>query len=135
MSRLRFNPIFTVRAFPPDEVFLLAEAEQHALHGALYGALAPLLNGEYTRQEIIARLAPGYPPMQIDYALRRLQARGYLSEIDQADTPAARFWNGLGLLPQGSAAVLALHGLDAQPLTALLQADGIASDTPRSRRR
>jgi ribosomal protein S12 methylthiotransferase accessory factor len=132
MSRLRFNPIFAVRAFPPDEVFLLAEAEQHALHGALYFALAPLLAGELSRGEIIARLTPAYLPMQVDYALRRLQARGYLIETDAADTPEARFWEGLGMRPQADAAVLARDGLDPQPLAALLAADGIALSAPGS---
>jgi oxazoline/thiazoline synthase len=63
---------------PPDEVFLLGEQESIALKGTIYKLLMPLLNGNYTTDEIADCLQDRTSSAEIYYALMLLTQKGYL---------------------------------------------------------
>ncbi|MDF5729187.1 MAG: hypothetical protein PUP92_14480 [Rhizonema sp. PD38] len=75
----QIKPHFRVEIIEPENVYLLGEYATHALTGRLYCQIIPLLNGQYTREEIIQKLN-GLPPEHFDYVLDRLNAKGYLTD-------------------------------------------------------
>jgi oxazoline/thiazoline synthase len=77
-----------VEMVPPDEVFLLREQESLvenlpsaiALKGTIYQSIFPLLNGNYTTDEISDCLQDRISSAEIYYALMLLTQQGYLVE-------------------------------------------------------
>ena len=82
---------FTLCAVPAgaDRVFLLGEREHFLLRGKLYAAMAPLLDGRRTVDEVIAALEGQASAAEVHYALMRLDERGYLDRDDEARAPGA----------------------------------------------
>jgi len=128
------KPHFRVEIVNDVNVYLLGEYATHALTGRLYCQIIPLLNGQYTREEIIQKLN-GLPPEHFDYVLDRLNAKGYLTDAAHNLTRvAAAFWSLLNVepqvvsdrLPQTQVFVTAVGTVDAQPLIESLQAIGIS---------
>jgi oxazoline/thiazoline synthase len=83
-----------------DEVVLLAERDRVALTGRAHAALAPLVDGTRTADELVDALAGTLPPALLHLALIRLQRDGHVVPVGddepapepppQAPLPAAR---------------------------------------------
>ncbi|WP_013335045.1 TOMM precursor leader peptide-binding protein [Gloeothece verrucosa] len=98
MKSPQIKPHYRVEIIEPKHVYLLSETSTHALSGEFYCQLIPLLNGNHTLEKIINKLQ--VDPSHIDYALERLQTKGYLSEPVPEITPeAAAFWGLLKVEP------------------------------------
>ncbi|HST42214.1 MAG TPA: TOMM precursor leader peptide-binding protein [Conexibacter sp.] len=78
-----------------DEVVLLSERDRFALTGRLHVALAPLLDGTRSADELVDALAGAFPPAHVHLALMRLQGQGFVVAVDDAAARAA------GPLPAG----------------------------------
>jgi bacteriocin biosynthesis cyclodehydratase domain-containing protein len=98
------NPIFKthyqVTLIPGEGVLLLSEDGAKALHGAVYEAIAPLLDGNHDTDAIVDALAGRIDSAKIYYALALLEKNGYIAEHAPDVAPeTAAFWHGLGLHP------------------------------------
>lgn len=81
-----------------DKLLLRGNSNTHILNNAVYKALAPLLDGTRTDDEIVAELLDDYPAENLYYALLSLQSKGHVVEFDGAlpDNEIA-FWHGAGM--------------------------------------
>lgn len=111
-----------VRTVPDEGVYLLSEHDQFVLSGAIYAHLAPWLDGRFTANEIVDRLAGILDPATIHYAIRRLQDQGHVIALDASVPPErAAFWLDLGLNPTAAeervrSAVVSVVGVGGVPL-------------------
>ncbi len=97
-TTLQIKPHFHVEVIEPKQVYLLGEHGNHALTGELYCQILPFLNGEYTLEEIVAKLDGEVPPEYIEFVLNRLAEKGYLTEAAPELPPeVAAFWSELGI--------------------------------------
>jgi bacteriocin biosynthesis cyclodehydratase domain-containing protein len=106
------NPIFKahyqVSPIPGEGVLLLSEDGAKALHGPIYEAVAPLLDGQHSTDAIVSALAERIDAAKVYYALMLLEKNGYIAEhVPDMPPETAAFWYGLGLHPH--AARDALH--------------------------
>lgn len=135
LHRPIFKPHYQVTAIPGEGVLLWSEGGAKALHGSLYEAIAPLLDGR-DRDAIVDALAGRVEPARIYYALMRLEQGGYLAEHDPLQNPAvAAFWHGLGLDPKAAQTqqrvrLIALDPALAEPVRLALDALKIAIAGP-----
>lgn len=83
MSVVRLKPHLAAHVVSPQEVALLGEGGRFALHGKVYAAVVPLLDGKRSDDVIVARLSGRFSPELVYYALGELEAKGYV-------LPAAR---------------------------------------------
>lgn len=121
---LQIKPHFHVEAIEPKQVYLLGEQSNHALTGQLYCQIVPLLNGQHTLEQIVAKLDGEVPPEYIDYVLDRLTEKGYLTEATpELSSEVAAFWSELGIAPS-----VAAQGLQ-QPVTLTAVGKGISEET------
>ncbi|MFP5270483.1 TOMM precursor leader peptide-binding protein [Coleofasciculus sp.] len=96
----QIKPHFHVEIIEPKQVYLLGEQGNHALTGQLYCQILPLLNGQYTIEQIVQKLDGEVPPDYIDYVLNRLAEKGYLTEAaPELSSEVAAFWSELGIAP------------------------------------
>src|SRR4051812_36017784 len=89
--RLAFAPHMRAHVLADDGVALLSEERRTALHGRVFVALAPHLDGLRTADEIVAAVAGEVSPALASYALLRLQFDGLVVSIDATEphAPAA----------------------------------------------
>src|SRR5246500_3692789 len=105
---LQFAPNFTVYVLPDHVVCLYSEDRKFFLHGELYVALAQAIGerGKSARQ-LVAELGAKFPADQVEEAIKRLIARGYVVTWSQAfAAPVAGYWASLGLAPDAAAEAL-----------------------------
>ena len=103
----QIKPHYHLEIVPPKQVYLLGEQGNHALTGQLYCQIAPFLNGQHTREQIAEKLNGEVPLDYIDFALNRLQEKGYLTEASPQLAPeVAAFWSELGVAPSIAAQAL-----------------------------
>ncbi|MGW4408569.1 TOMM precursor leader peptide-binding protein [Nonomuraea sp. NPDC004702] len=138
------RPAFHAQIVAEEGVFLLSERDQFVLTGRLYRLLAPFLDGSRDVAEIVHSLAGEATAVEVHYALRLLERKGYI--VEGADVrppgggPADRiaFWHGLGV-PSGPAerrlsevevVVTALGSVDAGPLERALAEAGVRLARP-----
>jgi ribosomal protein S12 methylthiotransferase accessory factor len=102
--RLRFKHQFRCEIVPSEGVFLLSEKGHFLLRGRAYIQLAPLLNGQYTEEEIVDLLQDKLSIPEIYYALGLLRRKGYLTDAT-SPMPAEQsaFWETLNLRPDSVA--------------------------------
>ncbi|MBF0333311.1 MAG: TOMM precursor leader peptide-binding protein [Alphaproteobacteria bacterium] len=119
---------------PGEGVLLLSEDGAHALHGALYERVVPLIDGGRGVEAIAAELAGQFEAAKVFYALELLDKSGFVVEsAPPMDSGRAAFWHGLGLDPQRAESALrrsrvrvsAVGDADADPLRNALAAMGI----------
>ncbi|MEH2335250.1 TOMM precursor leader peptide-binding protein [Nostoc sp.] len=131
----QIKPHFRVEIVEPKNVYLLGEYATYALTGSLYCQIIPLLNGQYTLEEIIQKLDGQVAPEHIEYVLDRLDAKGYLTDAAHSlKSEAAAFWSLLGVdpqvvsdrLPNTQVLIKTVGAIDAQPLVESLQAIALA---------
>jgi hypothetical protein len=77
---LAFAAHLRAHVLSDEEVVLLSERERFALNGRVYVALAPLLDGSHSAEELVVTLAGEHSPAVIHFALMRLQEPGYVVE-------------------------------------------------------
>ncbi|MEQ9354838.1 TOMM precursor leader peptide-binding protein [Coleofasciculus chthonoplastes] len=120
----QIKPHFHVEIIEPKQVYLLGEQGNHALTGQLYCQILPLLNGQYTLEQIVEKLDGEVPPDYIDYVLNRLAEKGYLTEAaPELSSDVAAFWSELGIAPP-----VAAQGLQ-QSVTLTTVGQGISEVT------
>ncbi|WP_445627684.1 TOMM precursor leader peptide-binding protein [Nostoc sp. DSM 114167] len=98
LNKPRFKPEFRVEIVQPKKVYLLSERQSFALTGNLYVLLAPLLDGNYTVEQITNRLKWTTNRAQIDRILTKLADKGYITEAsDRLPDAVQAFWSYLGV--------------------------------------
>ncbi|EAW34315.1 TOMM precursor leader peptide-binding protein [Lyngbya sp. PCC 8106] len=138
---LQIQPHFHVEVIEPKQVYLLGEQANHALTGQLYCQILPLLNGQYTLEQIVEKLDGEVPPEYIDYVLERLAEKGYLTEAaPELSSEVAAFWSELGIAPPVAAEALRqpvtltpvgnISEVTVAALTTALRDIGISVQTP-----
>jgi oxazoline/thiazoline synthase len=82
-------------------VLVLSERGHFVLKGKLHCRLASLLDGRYTTDDIVEKVAGEITPAaEVYYALELLEKKGYITEADSTISPdRAAFWHVLGLEP------------------------------------
>jgi ribosomal protein S12 methylthiotransferase accessory factor len=129
---------FSLEVVEGEGAFLIGEGDNHLLAGALYCALAPLLDGSATTEEIVDRLADEADPAEIYYALGVLEDRGLLTEGGGKRDARAAYWEALDLDPAVAERNLANARVEvigddeflAGEFRTVLSANGIRSETP-----
>jgi ribosomal protein S12 methylthiotransferase accessory factor len=114
LSRPALAERYTYHILDEKTVFLIAETEEHALHGALYTHLIPCLDGTRTSNEIADLLAGKATRAEIYYALITLERKGFAREALQ---PAEENLPGVRIVSFGNA--------DAARIVSYLTAAGI----------
>ncbi len=110
--RLMFKPSFHVEVVEPEGAFLLAEREHFVLKGKLACQLAPLLNGQYTADEIVDRVTGDTDPAKIYYSLRWLEDKGYVvADVPDVSVERAVLWHALDLEPLATESLLNERGV------------------------
>jgi bacteriocin biosynthesis cyclodehydratase domain-containing protein len=80
IHRPAFGSLYQVHVVRGEGVLLLSDRGDQVLCGTLYEHLAPWLTGEYSSDELVARLASEHEPAEVYYALLKLEDRGCLGE-------------------------------------------------------
>ncbi|MFE6894621.1 TOMM precursor leader peptide-binding protein [Streptomyces sp. NPDC057694] len=139
---IRFRSDIDVRPVRHDGVFLLRGARTTVLHGPMIWALTPLLDGRYTREQVVRHLAPAFTADHVHSQLDRLAAAGIVVEPPAADglnSPAdAAYWEHAGVdadragerLRAVTVRLRALGGADAAPLATALTDTGLRLAAP-----
>jgi ribosomal protein S12 methylthiotransferase accessory factor len=105
---LQFAPNFTAYVLPENVVCLYSEDRKFFLHGELYVAIAQAIGeGGKGAGQLARELAAKFPADQVDEAIKRMVARGYLVTPAQTlPAPVAGYWASLGLPPAAAADAL-----------------------------
>jgi bacteriocin biosynthesis cyclodehydratase domain-containing protein len=127
--RARFEPII----LQGEGLFILQDGRPAWLRDPIYVVLAPILDGAHSIEEIFAALSGSYPSDRVYNALTHLRKRGYLADgVPVPSRPESAVWEHFGVSPLLArsrlecvgVSVVALGGLDAGDLTALLRRQG-----------
>lgn len=133
-----FRPYLHVQAVPPDRVFLYGEGRQFALSGKSFVAVANLIDGTRSSNEIIETLIGEISATDSAYALLVLEQNRYIEEAPRHLPLAdAAFWSALDVPTRAAEQALATHtvwvealGDDSPaPLLAALEDAGVRSAT------
>ncbi len=93
-------PHLDYRLLEDNQVLLVSETFNTLLHGALYGALLPLLDGERRLAQLTAALAGAHTAGGVQSALARLAQRGYVvAAAHGLARGAAAYWSAQGSAP------------------------------------
>jgi ribosomal protein S12 methylthiotransferase accessory factor len=104
MDTIAFKRHLVPYVIPDEGVYLVSERGVSAVHGELAPALAPLLDGTRSAEEIVAELAERYPAERVRRAIESLVRAGRVSYTNAAiDRQQAAYWELGGL--DGDAAV------------------------------
>lgn len=99
LNKPKFKSCFQVETVESDTVFILSERDSFLLQGSLYHLLAPLLNGNYTVDEIVDKISPKLISEEatlpevvaananIYHALMLLEEKGYIVESNGNSLP------------------------------------------------
>lgn len=128
INKPRFQVCFRCEIIPSEGVFLLSEKETFFLAGSSFIQLAHLLNGEYTREEIIELLLEKISLPEVLSLL--LQTKGYVVDSNLS-IPAeqAAFWEmqnidaevAIRRLQEVPISVTSFGNIDSAPLLAMLE--------------
>lgn len=130
----QFKQCFRCEIVPSEGVFLLSEKEHFLLRGAVYLHLAPLLNGQYTVEELIDLLQEQISTPEVLYVLEYLQSKGYVVDANPClPSEQASFWDMLDVEPdvvtrrleEVSISVYCCGGIDTTPFKAMLESLGV----------
>jgi ribosomal protein S12 methylthiotransferase accessory factor len=114
--RPRFRDEYSVAVLPGDGVFLQSESARKRLRGPLFEAVAPLLDGSRTADEIVERLAREFQPPDVYLALLTLKSEGLLLDGPVGDARAAAYWQSLGSSPDEAGLRLATRAVGVTDL-------------------
>lgn len=96
-NKPQFKPHFHIEAVEPSTVYLMSEQGHIALSGRIYVLLAPLLNGQYTIDEIVKQLKERASFFGIYHALTNLESQHLLTEAADIPNEVAAFWSLQGV--------------------------------------
>jgi oxazoline/thiazoline synthase len=97
-----------------DGLFVLFEGRRAWMPGAIFTALAPLLDGAHEVESIFEALTDSYPAEHVLAALDHLRVSGYLAEDDAAGPRASlAFWEHAGAPPSVAHARLRVRSVSA----------------------
>ena len=128
---------FSVEIVEPMHVYLLSEHTSHVLTGRLYCAIVPLLDGQYTVEEIHDLLSGAISSDVVDHVIDRLRRLGYLAEaVDGMGQGIAAFWSELGYDPgqvearlrKSKISLTSLGDVSVAPVDALVTEAGLIVD-------
>ncbi len=87
-------PNFTVHHVQPDALFLVSESGSYSLSGDVLLALAPYLDGSYSRGEILEALSAegSFSSLQVNAALVHCATKGYIVSAEVEMTPGQMAW-------------------------------------------
>ncbi len=88
LDRPQFKRQFHVEPVESVGVFLLDEQNYFVLTGEIYEALAPLIDGQRTTDELVELLEDKVSPAEVYYALMLMERKGYIAD-NAANLPAA----------------------------------------------
>ncbi|AET69225.1 bacteriocin biosynthesis cyclodehydratase domain protein [Desulfosporosinus orientis DSM 765] len=138
--RPRFKHHFRVDVVAEEKVvFLLSDQQHFVLKGKTYAALAPLLNGKNSLDEIVAALEGEVAVSSVWHALAELEKKGYITEeSDFLNPDQTSFWSALGVDPalagpklaEAKVEVIVLGGLSPLPFINLLESMGLTVAAP-----
>ncbi len=101
-------PHLRYRVVADGKIVIASDRTGAVLEGRCLPDLMPLLDGERTRHAILAELAGRHEALEVQTALVRLAADGYVVSAEFGlDRPLAAFWSGLGASPRFAEARLA----------------------------
>lgn len=129
-NKPKFKSIYTVEVIKSVGVFLLSEAGYFVLTGEIYEAIAPLIDGDHTVDDILDRLQGQASPAEIYYVLMVMEQKGYIVENDTAmPSQWAAFWDMLEIdraeaehrLRSTKVAVKSCGNLSSQEFTDILR--------------
>jgi ribosomal protein S12 methylthiotransferase accessory factor len=131
IRRPQFKAHFHVEALAGEGVILLSERDQTALRGRLYEAVAPLIDGRRSADEIVEELEGQLSAAEVYHVLRHLERKGYIAE-GNGPVPIREkaFWHAQNVDPAAAArrlaetavSVHAIGGVEAAALVAALRA-------------
>ena len=116
-----------------DGLFLIQEGKHVWLRDPIYAALAPMLGGSHSIEEIFSLLSDAYLSDQVYAALTLLRSRGYLAEgVTTESRSQCALWEHFGVSPalarsrlqRVGVSVVALGGIDVSDLVGLLERQG-----------
>src|SRR5262245_45013475 len=74
-----FKAHLTPSLIPGEGVLMFFEDRVRALHGVLYEAVVPLIDGRRSMEKIVEALEGEIEPAKVIYTLQSLEQRGYLT--------------------------------------------------------
>ncbi|WP_436758958.1 TOMM precursor leader peptide-binding protein [Streptosporangium sp. V21-05] len=125
---------------PGEAVYLTSARGTVALSGEQIQALAPLLDGGHSLDEVRRRVAPGIPAGQLGRILGRLAEANLVGSrrpprdgADAADAASEAYWDlgrvdadrAASALAETSVGLVALGGVDPRPVTEALRSMGV----------
>jgi ribosomal protein S12 methylthiotransferase accessory factor len=111
LRRPRFRRHYAVSLVEPETLVLLADGEPIVIHGRLYAALAPLLDGSRELAQIAETLAEGFTALDVEFGVTQLAREGYLVEGSGEGHADLLPWEAMGL-----EAAVARARLEATPV-------------------
>lgn len=137
----QFKAHLHVEPVSGEGIFLLSERSQSVLRGRLYEAVAPLIDGRRTADDLVDELDGRFSAAEVYHVLRQMERKGYLAEGNgPVPTAEKAFWHVQDMDPTIAARRLAemmvtvrgVAGLGTDKLVAALRAMnvqvGVAAD-------
>lgn len=100
LLKLSWNRSYHIEILDPEKILLIDEQSSKMLTGRVFPLLAPLLNGQYSVQELEEKLAHQVFRPEISYALELCKAKGFI--IEEKESPPEQpeqvaFWHSLNV--------------------------------------
>jgi ribosomal protein S12 methylthiotransferase accessory factor len=135
-GRVRFDPRFSVQQVDSVGVFLVCEDGAAVLSRPVHLALAPLIDGTRTADDLAQELSGRFPALEIYHALEEMSAKRYVTASDGQDRSGdgeRAYWGLAGVDPGDAAtavaaaavAAIALGGLATDALAQALATAGL----------
>jgi bacteriocin biosynthesis cyclodehydratase domain-containing protein len=127
--RCEFAPTFV----DGEAGYLVSENEVLVLEGVVLGAIAPLVDGTRTAEEIVEHLLPRFAEPLIRAVLEALSARSLTTTVPAPTSHQASFFEAIGYhgtetllrLSQGRVRMLGIGGPEVEELASALQVAGV----------
>ncbi len=95
------TPHLGYRLVENGQALIVSETMNTLIHGQVYAALLPLLDGSRSQQDIVAALDGAHSAFHVRAALTALSSRGYVVSGEYAmERGSAAFWTALGASPR-----------------------------------
>jgi hypothetical protein len=108
LTHPEFAGCYQLEIVDDETALLISERGSHLLTGTAFVAVSELLDGRRTVDEIVEAASARVPAAEVFYALDRLEALHVIREAQDEPSPAAAFWDALGIDP--AAAETAIRG-------------------------
>ncbi|MFB9248095.1 TOMM precursor leader peptide-binding protein [Sphaerisporangium melleum] len=138
-ARPAFRRHFRVEVIEREGVYLISERDTHVLTGRSIEAVASLLDGKHTVEDILVAVEPDIAPENVYYVLHTLRQRDLLVDVtEDLERRSAAYWemagrNGqeaAGAVRGGRAELLTAGDVPGEELRRLLAAEGVTVTGP-----